>query len=178
MTSLIKRICKKCSGDYYVESIYSNRKLCCAECRFKSILPDEFDKEKCYNWPKSLNIQTGYGQFNISQSPPSKIVSTHRMSYITFNGKLEDEELVRHTCDNRSCVNPHHLVKGTQAENIYDMWERGRQQDYSKCLRKLNETQVLEIKNSKLSRIELSKKLNISVQSIADILNGRYWKHV
>lgn len=34
-------------------------------------------------------------------------------------------EIVRHTCDVRNCVNPDHLIIGTQKENIYDSIERG-----------------------------------------------------
>lgn len=142
------------------------------------MLPEKFDETKCYNWPKSLNVQTGYGQFNISQTLPSKIVSTHRYSYILFNGNLSDDELVRHKCDNRACVNPYHLEKGSQDENISDMWDRGRQQNYLNAPKKLTESQVLEIRSSNLTIKELSIKFNVSAQSISDILNKRFWKHI
>jgi hypothetical protein len=34
--------------------------------------------------------------------------------------------VVRHTCDNPACINPAHLVKGSQKENVSDMLQRQR----------------------------------------------------
>ena len=32
----------------------------------------------------------------------------------------------RHTCHNRACVNPDHVVEGSHSENIQDAWDNGR----------------------------------------------------
>ena len=39
---------------------------------------------------------------------------------------LNPDQVVRHTCDNRGCVNPLHLQVGTRAENTQDMLTRKR----------------------------------------------------
>lgn len=54
----------------------------------------------------------------------------HRVVWCNANGRdiaaLSPKEVVRHTCDNTRCVNPAHLVIGTQADNVADMMHRGR----------------------------------------------------
>lgn len=52
----------------------------------------------------------------------------HRVMYELFHKlpELHWKEVIRHTCDVKCCVNPAHLIKGTQAENIGDTLERGR----------------------------------------------------
>ena len=78
--------------------------------------------DTCWNWTGRLFDNTGYGQFNINSRP----ISAHRFAYKNWKGPC-DGFVVRHTCDNRKCVNPDHLLLGTQADNIRDKVERGRQ---------------------------------------------------
>lgn len=52
----------------------------------------------------------------------------HRVAYQLIHGEIPHGAVVRHTCDVTQCVNPDHLLVGTQAENIADKVARGRAQ--------------------------------------------------
>lgn len=63
-----------------------------------------------------------YGVFSLG----NKRTSVHRAAYEATHGPIPKGMVCRHTCDNASCVNPDHLLVGTQADNVRDMWERNR----------------------------------------------------
>ena len=196
----LKRICTYCGSEFSVQSKYSKRKMCSIECKFRSILPSEFSKTECFDWPKSINVQTGYGQFNASISRPVKLVSTHRMSYLVFVGEIPDGLCVCHTCDNRACINPNHLFLGTPKDNCQDMWSKGRQQDYKNMPKgynnparkhpermargerchssKLTESDIIEILSSPLKGAHIAKKFNVSQSLISSIRKRQVWRHV
>lgn len=57
-------------------------------------------------------------------------VGRHVKAYLTHHNlphAATQGKVVMHTCDNRICVNPEHLVLGTQSDNLRDMVNKGRQ---------------------------------------------------
>lgn len=73
----------------------------------------------CWEWLGSFD-KDGYGWFSTNKS-----IHAHRYSALLKFKDLNDK-LVRHTCDNRKCINPNHLILGTAQDNSNDMKERMR----------------------------------------------------
>lgn len=89
-----------------------------AEERFLSKVDRSGD---CWIWT-GTRASTGYGVLVDNK----KRIFAHRFSYELAKGPIPAGLVIRHTCDNPPCVNPAHLLTGTQADNARDMAERGR----------------------------------------------------
>lgn len=87
--------------------------------------------EGCWEWHTGKGVKPkAYGNITLYGGPYEglKCVSAHRASWIIHYGDIPDGVVVRHDCDNPSCVNPRHLRLGTQSQNIQDAVDRGRKQ--------------------------------------------------
>jgi hypothetical protein len=122
----------------------------------------------------------GYGTF---PAFGRKTIRAHRWSYDRFVGPIPAGLVVRHTCDVACCVNPKHLILGTQAENIQDKVSKGRQAKGSRMGHaKLNEESVRVIR-SRLNPYrhgiytELAKEFGVHRAIIARIDANKVWKH-
>lgn len=140
----------------------------------------------CLEWTGSL--RGGYGQVSRDGRP----AKAHRvMAELTF-GPLPDGAAVMHTCDNPPCINPAHLVVGTQPENVADMWAKGRDgravhpdDRWARGSRvgtsRLTEEQVALIKRDLargVPRRAVAREYGVSTGTVGFIKNGTSWRHV
>ena len=82
---------------------------------------DEPAEHGCQRWLGNLD-RRGYGILRIGK----KARKAHRISWALCNPGAEMPQVVMHTCDNRWCVAPAHLVGGTQGDNLRDASAKGR----------------------------------------------------
>lgn len=128
----------------------------------------------CIEWTKAKD-KAGYGVswFN------GKWIRAHQKAYIQANGPVPTGLVIRHTCDNRSCINPKHLILGTYKQNSQDMVDRNRQAKGSQIGNSiLTEELVLMIKSMSGSSRKVATLLGCSATTIKDIRNNKIWKHV
>jgi hypothetical protein len=86
---------------------------------------DKRGPDDCWPWLGSLNSK-GYGQLSYKDQK----LRAHAISFDLHGGVLPvvigARSVVMHTCDNPICVNPAHLVGGTQSQNMKDAVSKGR----------------------------------------------------
>lgn len=131
---------------------------------------------ECHEWNGS-KTNGGHGRFKSSDH-----FLAHRAAWELANGPIPDGMQVLHKCDNPGCCNPDHLFTGTQADNMRDKVEKGRQlKGESHRLSKLTEKQVIEIRQAPRfigSGIALAEKYGMSKQQISAIRTGRFWSYL
>lgn len=139
-----------------------------------------FEKVKktrtCWLWTASLN-SNGYGQINLNPGTGK----AHRVSWEIHVGKIPKGIGVLHKCNNPICVNPYHLYLGTQADNVRDMFESGRNPNLkgSRSGRsKITEKQAIYIRNSKKRVRDLAIQFKLDRSTICNIKSKKIWSHI
>lgn len=121
-----------------------------------------------------------YGHFSVS----GKIYKAHRWLYALVCGEIPEGMVIRHKCDNPSCVNPAHLTIGTHADNVADKYERGRapnRQGEKHPLARLTEDKVKEIRRmSELGwpNSRIAAEFGVSTQHVGKVVRRENWRHV
>lgn len=109
-------------------------------------------------------------------------MSAHQVSYLAFNGvKPEDInwECVRHLCGYTKCVNPEHLICGTDKQNGEDKVKAGtsaRGEKNGRC--KISEKLACNIKKSKGEGTvaERATRFKVKEHIVRGIDSGKTWK--
>lgn len=144
---------------------------------------DKRSDDECWTFKKVAN-STGYAGIWDSEEMRKKLA--HRYSYELANGKIDGDVYIMHTCDNRLCVNPKHLVVGTPKENYDDMIKKGRGVRVFKPgtghpNSKLTEEKVRYIRDNAehMTHDALAEMVGgVSRVCITDVLRRKTWKHI
>lgn len=141
--------------------------------------------EGCWKWIGN-GFTNGYGQFFVRVGGVGRTMLAHRVSFLVNGGEFSDlKPCILHRCDNRICVNPHHLFQGTKSENTQDMLKKGRS-NYSnginRPMHKVNDDAVREMRrmysDGGITTKELGFKFSLSCSHVSKIIRGKKWRHV
>lgn len=114
-----------------------------------------------------------------------KTVRIHRKVYELTKGKIFPGNVVLHKCDNPKCINPDHLIQGSQKENVHDMVRKGRGFDRSGINNPrsiLSEKDVYEIKHllkyTNFYYREIGVMYGVEKTAIFAINKGKRFQHI
>ncbi|MCI0562515.1 MAG: hypothetical protein MN733_28855 [Nitrososphaera sp.] len=120
----------------------------------------------CWLWLKSKNSR-GYGQTNKRYYGEGL---AHRAVYCWSGFSLSPTQVLRHTCDTPSCVNPGHLIAGTQAANIRDAVEKGVMKGYTLTKKDIDTIRALHAEGK--TQCSIASQFAVSQQVVSSILTG------
>ena len=80
---------------------------------------------ECWEWQGAIT-SAGYGMLGVGRRGEGNVLA-HRLSYEMFTGETIPAGMdLCHRCNNRRCVNPHHLYVGTRKDNMQQAKREGR----------------------------------------------------
>lgn len=131
-------------------------------------------EDGCWNWKGTIHKRSGYGVLQFQY----RSREVHVLAYGLWVSPVTPGAIIRHSCDNRICMNPEHLLSGTHADNMNDKMQRGRY----RCLEgaahpnaKLTTQEVLDIRkeyvSGRLSQNMLAEVYGVSSCTIWSIVN-------
>lgn len=137
----------------------------------KSLNYNGTNKEK---FLKIRFLKTGYCRVNLCKNGKSTDFYIHRLVAISFLLKKDIDNQVNHLDGNKLNNNVSNLEWCNQSENMIHSYKIGLQKIGEKNSKsKLSNTNVLEIKKSKLPYPELANKFNVSKSLICMIKKGK-----
>lgn len=198
----------KCAVEGCIKSLEPSRKLCSGHRRrlrrtgstdgppIKTIPPKGvtgFDVVLFNGWTvtesgcweyRGPRFAKGYGQVKVNGQP----CLVHRESFKHFVGEIPEGLIIRHTCDNPPCMNPQHLIPGTDKQNAEDREERGRTARGDRGRGLLTDQQVMAIRHhlnqftERISRgremSKLAEEYGVSKSTIGQVYRRRRYAHV
>lgn len=175
------KVCPTCGGSFYRDTRkhgnkqWAARVHCSRQCASHKPLWSRLEERveiqgDCWAWvgPKDHD---GYGRITVTNGGVRTGLRAHRASYEVYVGAIPKGLIVRHTCDNPSCINPLHLRLGTHADNAADKVARGR----VSRIGKLTEDCVRAIRRSTLGVAALAAHYGVTRQSIKYARSGKTW---
>jgi hypothetical protein len=106
----------------------------------------------------------GYGQIGIDD----RVENAHRFAFIMVNGPIKPGLLIRHRCDYPPCVNPAHLLDGTNKDNADDRIRHGKSRKGMKIrhVTHAERAEIFEMAQTKMPRREIAKKFGLCLKTV------------
>ncbi len=131
--------------------------------------------DDCWNWTGAKD-SGGYGVCTVN----GKNHNTHRLSWEWANRKkVPQGQVLLHSCDTASCVNPSHLTPGSQKNNVEDRVNKDRSAKGKRNGRaRLTDKDIKKIKKLRakgLTETAIAVLFGVGRSTISNVLHNRTW---
>lgn len=156
------------------------------EERFWRHVAKPAEPDGCWEWTGGHDAY-GYGSMGIDGGRTSTV---NRVAHELLIGPIPEGMCVCHRCDNRNCVNPAHLFLGSRADNLHDMFAKGRGrgqftkgacQGTANAWARYTEDQIREIRSlvaSGVTQVEVARQFGMRQGYVSNIVRRKVWTHI
>lgn len=139
------------------------------------------EPDECWLWtghPGTPDARGGqYGTFGVTVNGRGLNFKAHRLAWAIDRKRSPKGIIVRHRCNVPLCCNPRHLTSGTQADNVQDKLESGRQYaGEAHHSTKLTPDQVYAIRDSTEPLVKLARRFGIHPTHVRKIQRREKWR--
>lgn len=135
------------------------------------------DTGDCVIWT-GATLNSGYGSVWCG----GRTTTAHRAAYFWEIGPIHPDLDVMHTCDNRLCVNPRHLLAGSRKQNMEDCVAKERQvRGERNGQAKLTDDTVRWMRHAVangMRQADVCRALGVSPSVVSQIVKRIRWSHV
>lgn len=128
--------------------------------------------DECWLWTRA-KTKAGYG----SLTSGGKRFLAHRVS-----AGIIGHAHALHKCDNRSCVNPRHISRGSNSDNVADKVGKGRQMKGEECpsskVTSADVRMMRYLRDRGESLKTLARAFGVSQSQVCAICTRKEWRHV
>ena len=128
----------------------------------------------CWNWQMATS-NLGYARVSVD----GEVVYGHRLMYKLTREPIPKGMVVMHICDNPRCMNPDHLLLGTQQDNLKDMKDKGRG-SFGRTKKNVGLETAREIRRKHepyiYTMMQLAEEYDLTYDTIAKILSHRTYR--
>ena len=129
------------------------------------------DQSVCWEWAGGLGGRPDDKRPYFTLDGSRRLV--YRIVYELVHGPIKRGILIRHTCDNKICCNPSHLVEGSHQDNMDDMKDRERHGLPHHTIHAIKKLLADGITHSLIA-----DRFGVSRQLITEINRGKVYQHV
>lgn len=135
----------------------------------------------CVEWAGPL-YPNGYGRFTLR----GRECLAHRKAVeLHIGAPVAISLVVMHTCDNKKCVSPEHLVTGTQRDNVHDALRKNRLNPAKGERAAKSKLSARDVQHMRDTRFVQKRKLadiaahfGVSQKQASVVTRGVQWAHV
>jgi hypothetical protein len=132
--------------------------------------PPGYALSDCWIWVKGFYRPNGYPRL----WHKNKAYRGHRISKRVFHGPFDETRCILHQCDVKRCMNPDHLIVGSQLDNVLDKLAKGRDAIHKPKLTDEEVRRIFHLKKNGTPANEIAKLIGVSHNHILAILRGRF----